>query len=511
MSVLRVIKALGLALLILANFGFEWLDDGGCYFITDVQSQIFLPWIESALALTLAVTALFLLRNAIPLPARRWIGGARAVSLVATLLSLFAIQSVLKAGVLHWASDLIAGIGMAQPAWMRLGAVSAVLLLGLLGVGVVLLARPRWARRVYGLLALLGYGLFVLALCRASAMMGADSLHGARVVAPRAVHGVTIPSRRVVWVVFDELDYGYALGTPQAQQRMPRLAALAAAGVSASNAMPPANSTLASLPSLLMGVAPHALHVHGPASLDLEDVNARRVDFNLANSVFAKLPAGAASSSLLGYYHPYCEVLAGVGSCSSAAVYGASHWYSPILFQLPGFVIFRVLGNRYDVWSDVTREQLVQRDAVVGRTQDQLSFLHLNVPHVPGRFAQQRCGLPFSLDATQSYLDSLCVVDEITGRIVDQLRSSQVPEQSVLLVVTSDHWFRVVSPHQPQRIPFIAWIVGESAGVRVTSPFSSSNTQRLVLGFLNGELVDQAALARRMSDLPVFPVLMQGN
>ncbi len=124
---------------------------------------------------------------------------------------------------------------------------------------VVWALRGRW-QAAARLLASLGYAMVLLAVVRVwhyapprklTELKGVISRSGSAVAVP-----VPLPARRVVWVIFDELDYGIVFGGgwAEANGALPNFHRVGAEAVFAERAFSPARDTMDSLPALLMGL-----------------------------------------------------------------------------------------------------------------------------------------------------------------------------------------------------------------------------------------------------------------
>lgn len=77
-----------------------------------------------------------------------------------------------------------------------------------------------------------------------------------------------------------------------------------------------------------------------------------------------------------------------------------------------------------------------------------------------------------------------------------------------MLIVSADHWLRMDSPTAAQRIPWIAWHVGESDGAALDTRISTMHTADLVLDFLRGRIDSQTQILPWWRDKSFYPPLM---
>jgi hypothetical protein len=371
-------------------------------------------------------------------------------------------------------------------------------------VGIAILIKRRLP--LVRLFSTLGYGYAIVALVRI--VPSVINNHSFPQTPVQPFLSATVSStntdrpREVVWIIFDELDYGQALGSNEQSRNMllSHLVELSRMGVSATNAYSPARDTSVSLPSLLMGEFPAGVNID-QSGLSLHLRNGQFEPFDQANTVFAKLPGGPASGALLGYYHPYCAVLPGVNPCVAMPMENVGRWFDALLpaseriaatlRQLPGSgaipgEVFHILHPMYRI----TERAMQDYQSFLELDGHSLIFMHLNVPHYPAEYAQRRLHLRNVASFRDGYAGNLALVDSMVETAVQTLRVLSKTRE-ILLIVSSDHWHRVDSPNAPQTIPWIAWHVGESNGAPLPQKINTVHTAELVLDFLQGSVRTQ--------------------
>ncbi len=305
--------------------------------------------------------------------------------------------------------------------------------------------------------------------------------------------------REVVWIIFDELDYGQTLGSKgqSSEKLLPHLFELSRVGVSASNAYSPARDTVVSLPSLLMGQFPAGYKIDR-SGLSLHLQAGGFALFDQEHTVFTKLPGGPSSGALLGYYHPYCSVLPAVNPCVAIPMENVGRWFDALLpgserlaaalRHLPGSAdlpgrIFHTLHPMYRI-----TEQTIQDYESFLRLEDRsLIFIHVNLPHYPAEYAQRVLHLRNVASLREGYAGNLPVVDNMVATAVRTLQEAS-KTRDILLIISSDHWHRIESPNTAQTIPWIAWHVGENVGQPIKEKINTVHTADLALEFLRGNI-----------------------
>jgi hypothetical protein len=247
-------------------------------------------------------------------------------------------------------------------------------------------------------------------------------------------------SKRVVWVLFDETDFGRLYDSRGVDGfELENFNRLARMSVFASNANSPASATLFSIPALLTGVpiSGDGIRIDKAGLLSLQSSSGGVIPFENAQSIFGAIAAGGKTSSILGFLHPYCRLF-------SAQKCDSFHWPemgrldSALLANIPSTVSSKF--GHADAWDTITQESLRLLPDYLARD-DALTFVHLNVPHPPAAYGDKALHLPPSSDPLVEYRHNLLFADGILGDIILQVqRQSETHE--VLLVVSTDHWLR---------------------------------------------------------------------
>src|SRR5262249_53418387 len=129
----------------------------------------------------------------------------------------------------------------------------------------------------------------------------------------------TASHRRVVWLIFDELDYRLSFPERPRDVAMPEFDRLQAESIWAAQAFSPPDDTVSSLPSLVSGKELSA-DADGPASLALYGKDAPTAHLTPQMTIFAEVRALGGNSAVAGWYLPYCRLFPGV--LSECTFYG---------------------------------------------------------------------------------------------------------------------------------------------------------------------------------------------
>ena len=494
----RLTLAIGLALLYASAYFLAFLNPYALYFIPSFWGYIVYP----SLICICCLVPVFLLATHSSDRVRRVL-----MFFGAAILTIIAIKSTFDAAGYPWANVL----RLVMPAASRVSdnfRMERMILAGLAIAGTfvfVYLIRKRLSKWLRWL-STLGYAFVVLAIYR-SVVSG--FIFHAPAPASMAVAQQAVPvERRVVWVIFDEMDYSLSLAPGSGMSvRMPNFSALSANAASANQAYAPGRDTLYSIPALLTGTALSGVTIRAQNRLELINQQQKTIRFGPDSAVFSQLQGGPQSATVLGFYHPYCKIFPTLQACHTTYLGNAGRWFDSLAFfseavfsavrhikwaspLVPEFMIFH-----FDPMYRVSKNILSQFDETLGNIHSSLDFIHVNVPHLPNVYMQRLLQQPVSNDV-EGYRQNLAGADMLLGRIVEQLRL-QTAKQNILLIVSSDHWLRTHSK-QAAPVPFIAWKVGASAPSVLQAPFSTVHSKQLALDFLAGRVDTQAEVTQAL-------------
>jgi hypothetical protein len=347
------------------------------------------------------------------------------------------------------------------------------------------------------------------------------------------------PGPRVLWMVFDELDFRVPFLQRPGTVKLPELDRLSSESLFASNAYPPGGETLLSIPALISGRLISEANRTGPEDLMIKFGDGTEpVSWRTQPNVFARARAEGFNTALFGWYHPYCRILGeninrcdwqgGVPAAQALAdLTGAesvpqgwqslSHYIS-LHFKTAAYTIplaIFVFPQRLDVGDLERRKQVADLDSIYRNTVQaaanpaiDLLLVHWTIPHPPNIY--DRSTDQISVAKNHSYLDNLELLDRTFGDLRREMESKGAWDNTAV-VVTSDHWWRPVwRQHKTwtaedeaiggntfdRRVPFILRMPG-AGNTRVVfdKEFNTVLTQELLLAILRGEVSDTEAAA----------------
>ncbi len=344
--------------------------------------------------------------------------------------------------------------------------------------------------------------------------------------------------RRVLWILFDELDQRIAFDRRPASVRLPELDRLLAASFSASEARQTQSATLLAIPSLFSSRLVASAETIDARTLHIGEAGGKQdVNWREQPNIFTRARAIGANSAIAGWYHPYCRIFGDqLVDCFSVGANGL----------LPDMVVskqtvartveyilrsvIRVAGEMF-VSGDDSQALKFRTDAVQRLQQKEyfmihkraladaadprlnLIFVHYPIPHPLGIYDRQR--RDFSISGSIGYLDNLELVDRSLGELRKKVESAGLAELTTILI-TGDHglrpreWRNLPGWNQELRdltaagasplVPFIVNFPGSAGRAAYDRPFSTAVTGDLALAILAGNVSNPAEAAAWLDD-----------
>lgn len=367
---------------------------------------------------------------------------------------------------------------------------------GVLAVASVLRWRERVVSAVLAALAI----MFPLVLLTAAQAVWAIAHAGGRMQCGSAA-GLAEPiagdaARRVLWVVYDELDYATPFEGRPADLRLPAFDRLVAESLSATAAVPPGVSTERSMPSFLNGVRVTDAALVGRNQLMLQvDGRPAGTAWTSGDTLLPKVRALGLNAAVAGFFLPYCSLVGdSLTACTwepcvtcgrLTGVFGSS-FADSLKYQLaqlaPRYGPRRHLGAYRDGQQAAVA---LARDPATG-----FALLHLPVPHAPAIFDRHRGEFSIGRVAGDGYLHNLTLADRSLGEIREALEQAGLADRTTLIVF-GDHGRRdPPGSHEiaDPRVPFIVKVGGDSRAVRYDAPLEALAVHDLTLELLAGRV-----------------------
>lgn len=315
-------------------------------------------------------------------------------------------------------------------------------------------------------------------------------------------HPVRAGQPRVVWLIFDELDYRLAFEQRPPGVRLTAFDRFREESICATNANSPGDNTTLSMPALISGRRLSA--AEAASATDLRVTLADTGETNLWShlpSVFEAAQAAGFNTALLGWFHPYDRVLGrGLNWCT---------WYpfprlEPTRAPRYGSVIKRELLTM--VWplhmrlahAELCRASLDTAHSLVTNANYGLLLLHLPVPHTPGIYDPQSgritiWGIFHKMSEPAGYLNNLALADRALGELMADLGTAGELDNT-WVILSADHSWRFSASYDGRRdfrVPFLVRAPHERVPSRFGPQMNTVVTHDLILAILQGQLHDQ--------------------
>ena len=341
------------------------------------------------------------------------------------------------------------------------------------------------------------------------------------------------PATRVLWVIFDELDYRAAFSSRPSSVEMPELDRLRTESIMATNAYPPAMVTMRSIPALVTGRLVVDARASNYDELALTyDGASETAPWSRQPNIFSRTREIGGSSAVAGWYHPYCRVIGRdltrclfTGLVYENEMDARNQRVSQSMlkhFRMVGLtapVIRNILpeslksdlnvdlnfNHKSDKWKFAYVESMkrITQEGAAAATDGALSLimLHFPSPHFP--YVYDRRKDDFAFDGGHDYFDNLELVDRTFGTLRRAMERAGQWDDTVVLV-SSDHWWKfdqwqrvqplteeersVTSGGVDYRVPFILKLKRQRESVIYQPSFNTVLSQDLLLALLRDEL-----------------------
>lgn len=319
------------------------------------------------------------------------------------------------------------------------------------------------------------------------------------------------PGTRMVWIIFDELDYRLSFVNRPASVAMPNFDRLCAQGLCASNAYPPADSTAISIPALIYGRDVKSTRPISDNRLRMEFADGSTLRFGKPPNIFSRARELGLNTAVVGWYLPYCRTLSdSLTDCWWSPMERYEGWmgdtFTAALVRQPrSFLessVFSLFGQSLvsRTHAAVFTESLKRAEGMASDPALGLVLIHFNIPHAPF-FYDQRTGKFDRANSLTGYEDALALVDRAFGELRNVMEKTGVWTHTSVLV-SADHWFRSspeINGRRDHRVPFLLHLAQDDKAARFELEFHTVSSADLILAILKGEVQENSQAAAWMS------------
>ena len=314
--------------------------------------------------------------------------------------------------------------------------------------------------------------------------------------------GKTVPnesSRRVIWIIFDEMDQRVSFLERPDYVHLPEFDRLRQEGLYALNAHPPYHSTLESVPALLTGRLVSRAAPVAPDDLQITYLGAEApVSWRSQPNIFSMVRERSLNAAGGGYGHSYCRLFGDMlTSCFSHSnsyfEWKGENSEDNLLAAAIAQILPEAISNRYIPMRNYLRMLEYAKKVAVDERLN-LIFLHFRVPHRPYIYDVEKEEFSVLYDfvsypSGKGYFSNLVLADATLGEIRNALESAGLWKKTTI-IASSDHWWRnnTYDRKVDKRVPFILKLAGENEAVIYELEFNTVLTCGLVLAILDGHL-----------------------
>ena len=351
----------------------------------------------------------------------------------------------------------------------------------------------------------------------------------AKTVLPEAVSSEGNSKNRVVWFIFDELDFH--LPFESFAKEMPELNRFKETSFFAANANSPSHDTLESIPSLLTGKKVKSIRYMGGKDLNLKFLDDTSARFRDSAGLFSEAHEKGKKIGIIGTYHPYCRLFGRLldycidyeaetnqedNGLDLNDLFNLVRYHVRLsLTNFPGW--FRFSGEfldrdtgRYDPEKQKIKLEhgVATAKALASQRDFDLVYVHLLFPHEPFLYDRKSN----TWNGAGSYLDNLVLVDRAFGEIQTAMESSGTWDNTTVIVSADHPWRLDANPIEPTneafpltnggkadpRVPFIVKMSGQTAPAVSDKNFNTVITTQLIRSIMNGEIANPDDLKKRI-------------
>ena len=263
---------------------------------------------------------------------------------------------------------------------------------------------------------------------------------------------------RLIWIVFDELAYKPLFEARDASLDLPNFDRLRGQSALYTHLTPVGIYTNVVIPGLLLGrIVTGATYTLSKQYLVQTTDSPHWRTFDVNASLFGLAKQHGVTTSIVGWYIPYCPVFSGTATeCywnnldtedGDAPSFNSS-FVENLWFPLR--TLAEQLFAPQKAWADIARWKSISHGAsakdlaqhaldTLSTSQADLIYLHFPAPH-PSAFWDRRT---YTFAAGGSYLDSLDYCDRLLGQLLDILEAQQ-RWPATTVVVQGDHSWRTM-------------------------------------------------------------------
>jgi hypothetical protein len=303
----------------------------------------------------------------------------------------------------------------------------------------------------------------------------------------------------VVWVIFDELDYGLAFERRPKGLLLPELDKLQQTSVSATDAYSPFSATAVSIPALLTGKMLKETKTCSAGVMTLTGTDGTTSSLQTEETIFGDMHKRGSRTALFGWAFPYSRLFSTIDDIKDYPIFSymtSERLVKTVFSQLRTLVeagYFSPFGDSLPIRHHISITTSMHNDVIhyLQTNQKGFAFLHYPVPHGPNIYSRHTYHYGTNRNVKEGYLDNLVLVDRLLGDVHRTMEKTGNWDKT-MVIVSADHSCRVNTYDgivEKRRVPFIAKLPHQVKGIIVNERFETVRTKDLILQIVGGKLL----------------------
>ncbi|NLW45718.1 MAG: sulfatase-like hydrolase/transferase [Firmicutes bacterium] len=298
-------------------------------------------------------------------------------------------------------------------------------------------------------------------------------------------------SPKVLWLIYDELDYRIPFVDRPKNLKMPTFDQLLGQALTAHNAYSPSKETITSLPSLIDGKLVSEVNIVDPETLEIKyRDNKDFINWGSQPNLFTKARQLKVNTALVGEYIPYTRLI------GKDLTFCDWYQYHP-RYTDPGSIVANVYQQLKMLLRGPARLYMQRKESyydiqnltikLVSDPKFGLVMIHNPIPHHP-YFYRMSWWDKRSRRSPEGYINALKLVDLSLGEI-RQVMDEQGTWDKTTVIISADHGLRRrFDGIKDCRVPFIIKFAGQKSPIPYEPAFNTVITQELILEILGKKI-----------------------
>ncbi len=303
----------------------------------------------------------------------------------------------------------------------------------------------------------------------------------------------------VVWIIFDELDYGIAFERRSKGLLLPQFDKLQQSSLCVTQAFSPYYSTSVSISSLLTGKILKKIKPVSASELKLTGADGTISSLQTKSTIFYDIHKRGGKTALFGWALPYSHMFSTLNIVKDYCNPQSEPIANTMFFQLLSLVSETLIDyanflfdNSIEVSNHVSVTSSMHEDVIryLETNQRGFTFLHYPVPHAPNIYNHHTFRYGAEPDIKERVLGNVALVDLLLGEIRLSMEKAGTWDKA-LVVVSADHGLRSNKYDgiiDKQHVPFLVKMPDQKSGVVVPDRFETVNTRQMVLNIVDGKI-----------------------